>query len=397
MKTFSYKAVSPKNQFITGTLQAQSVDHLAATLKVKHYQLISCKRCVLPKIDLGAQKNILLYEFCYGMSYLLSSGIHLDEALQVMQLDHKDKEFKATLERVTQSIHSGKSLKEACAIESRFFDPTFLLLIETGEKSGSLGNSFESLSDLYLNAQEIKEKLKKAYRYPLFLMGLMVIAFYVMMTFLVPNLVDFLVSMDQELPMATRSLIFLSNGVREYHFLLLFFVISTMFLVILNPISAFKAFVQKVKIRVPYFGRLSKNNQQHLFFNTLSVLIKNGVSLIDALQMLIASQKNESFSPVLQSVANRILEGNTFSQSIKESDWFDAGTSQIIAVGEKSAKLGGSLKHIAEYQKRELEKNLNALIGAIEPIMLLIMGGMLVWIIMGTIYPLYDSFSKINV
>lgn len=100
---------------------------------------------------------------------------------------------------------------------------------------------------------------------------------------------------------------------------------------------------------------------------------------------------------MLQSVANRILEGNTFSQSIKESDWFDAGTSQIIAVGEKSAKLGGSLKHIAEYQKRELEKNLNALIGAIEPIMLLIMGGMLVWIIMGTIYPLYDSFSKINV
>ena len=398
MKTFLYKAIHPKKKIVAGEVKAKSVQDLQIQLKNRNYELISYRLKIIPSSFVCIDKNKTLGEFCYSMAYLLSSGVRLDAALEVILSEESNASFASVLERITLAVQEGSPLSHACALESQLFDDVFLLMTETGEKTGTLSKSFQSLALHYEQTQQLKDKIKKECRYPLFLLGVVFIAIGVIMNFLVPNLVSFLEGMDQELPLATKSLVYTSHVVTEYGFWLMAMLGGIgIVLTILRFHPKYKEKYRFFLERLPLWGRISKFWQKLCYFEILGVLTKSGVPLLHAISLFQQTHRSPSIRSTASYLHQHITMGHSLSESMKSSMFFGASACQIVAVGERSGKLSDAFLYIAKNHKIQLDKEISRLISVIEPTMIVLIGGVLIWVVLGTIYPLYDSFTQIHV
>ena len=322
---------------------------------------------------------------------LVRSGMPVEEALRTVAQQSEKARLKSMVVAVRSRVMEGHSLASALADFPHIFSELYRATIEAGEQSGHLEVVLERLADYTETRQQISQKMSQAMIYPV-LLTLVAIAVVVgLLTFVVPKIVQVFESIGQELPALTKGLIatseFLSsNGIYLLFALLLVVVIFSY----LMRIENFKKSYHRLLLRLPLVGRMVKSVNSARFARTLSIVASAGVPILDGLRISSQVIANLPMREAVLSAANKVREGAAISTALDASKYFPPMTIHLIASGEASGNIENMLERAADSQEREMEALTAGLLGIFEPVLILLMGGVVLLIVLAILLPIFD-------
>ena len=291
----------------------------------------------------------------------------------------------------------GSSLARALAEFPGAFPPLFRATVEAGEQSGKLDNVLERLSDYVEGRQELQQKLVVAAIYPAVLVSASLLIVSALLAYVVPQVVSVFESNGGQLPFLTRMLIAISDFIRDYWPLLIALAIGIPW--------GIRAALKREPIRrrwdrqllrLPLIGRVVRTNQTARFTRTLGILTNSGVPILDGLQIGAQVVTHLPMRDAIDTAARRVREGSSLSKSLSESRLFPPISLHLIASGEQSGKLDDMLERAAENQERELNALINGLMGALPPLLVLLLGAMVLMIVLGILQPIFESYDLLG-
>lgn len=322
---------------------------------------------------------------------LLASGLPLEEALQATARQSEKAHIGKLLSALRSRLMEGHSLASALADYPQVFPELYRATVAAGEQSGHLEQVFERLADYTERRHEMKQKVGLALFYPAIL-TLMAIAVVIgLLTYVVPQVVEVFASTGQTLPDLTRALIASSDFFRDHGILLLILLLlaGTAFRLSLRR-PATRTLWHRLLLRLPLVGRLVRGMNTARFARTLSILASSGVTILDALKISAEVVTNRPMRHAVEQATDKIRQGRSIYQALEESGEFPPMALQLIASGEASGNLDAMLGRAADHQEKELETSISALLGVFEPVLILVMGGVVMVIVLAILLPIFE-------
>ncbi len=339
----------------------------------------------------GGWSHAELTLFTRQLATLARSGLPLDEALAAVGQQAEQKNVKRVTLGVRSGVVEGKTLAQALGEFPSVFPPLFRATIEAGESSGKLDGVLERLADYVERRHVLQQKVLVAAIYPAFLVVFSIGIVTALLTYVVPKIVAVFADLDAELPLLTRGLIALSEFLREYGLGLL--VLGAVALIAFGQAmrsDEFKRRVHRMNLRLPLVGPLIRANNTGRFTRTLGILFGSGVPILDAMRIGAQVVSNLPMRDAIEAATLRVREGAAVNKSLGESGLFPPITLHLIASGEASGRLDEMLDRAAEQQEREVETLIGAVMAALGPALVLVMGGVVFLIVMAILLPIFD-------
>jgi general secretion pathway protein F len=331
------------------------------------------------------------------LSTLLGAGVPLIGSLESLVTQITNPTFKKIMAQVKDSVNEGNSLALSLSQHPKVFPSIYVNMVQSGEASGSLDVVMDRLADFGEHQQALRSRFKAALAYPIFMSIVAVIVLFVLVTFIVPNITSVFAEMRQTLPLPTVVLIKVSDFLLSFWWgivLALFCAILILRRIGKRPRGRYLA--DRLKLRIPVVGQLNQKIALGRFARTLGSLLQSGVSLISALQIVSRIVDNILIQEVIEKAGDEIQKGQSLAGSLSKSPWFSSMAVQMIAVGEQSGDLEGMLYKIAESQEREVETQITALTSMLEPVMILVMGVVVGFIVFSIILPIIEMSQMIR-
>ncbi|MBU0485836.1 MAG: type II secretion system F family protein [Proteobacteria bacterium] len=332
--------------------------------------------------------------FCRQIATMLSAGVSILKALEIMALQVRNPVLRQIIIEVAASIESGANLSDSFALYPKVFSQLFRNVVLIGEESGNLDNSFEYLAVLYENEKEVKEKIKSATRYPKIVVGAMFSAILFLMTFVVPKFVKLFASSKVALPLPTRILITTSHIFTEY-FLIMMVAIVLIILAYRFALNyeEFIMFRDRLLLKTPIFGDLAVKIFMSRFCRVFSVLTKSGIDIIKTINLSSSALSNLVLYKALERISAEVEKGTDLQSAMSRHPIFPAMVVQMIAVGEESGQLETMMEKVADYYDVETEYIIKNLSTLIEPILLLFLGVLVAFIALAIFLPMWNMMS----
>tara|TARA_R100001377_G_scaffold83307_1_gene64643 strand:- start:1085 stop:2290 length:1206 start_codon:yes stop_codon:yes gene_type:complete len=401
MPLYKYKAMSRAGKIRNGALDAVNEVDLEQRLGKMSLDLIRSEVTEEKKAGVGQRKveKSDLINFCFHMEQLTRAGVPMLEGLADLRdsLDHP--RFKEIIANVIDEIEGGKSLSDALADHPLVFDNLFINLIRAGEASGQLAMIFESLSDTIKWQDELNKSTKKLLTSPIFVGSAVLGVTVFLMVYLVPQLVGFITSMGQDLPIHTRALIATSDFMVSYWYIcigvpiLLFFAITTA--VRVNPKARFK--VDGYKLRVWKVGPVIQKILLSRFANFFAMMYAAGIPILKCLEISEGIIDNTVVREALKQAREDISEGDPLSQSFANTGLFPPLVIRMLKVGETTGGLDKALLNISYFYGRDIKDSIDKVQAMIQPVMTGVLGLLLGWVMMSVLGPVYDTISNIQI
>jgi general secretion pathway protein F len=339
----------------------------------------------------GGWSHAELTLFTRQLATLARSGLPLDEALAAVGQQAEQKNVKRVTLGVRSGVIEGKTLAQALGEFPSVFPPLFRATIEAGESSGKLDGVLERLADYVERRQVLQQKVLVAAIYPAFLVVFSIAIVTALLTYVVPKIVAVFADLDAQLPLLTRGLIALSDFLREYGLGLL--VLGAVALIAFGQAmrsDEFKRRVHRFTLRLPLVGPVIRSNNTGRFTRTLGILFGSGVPILDAMRIGAQVVSNLPMRDAIETATMRVREGAAVNKSLAESGLFPPITLHLIASGEASGRLDEMLDRAAEQQEREVETLVGAVMAALGPALVVVMGGLVFLIVMAILLPIFD-------
>ena len=323
---------------------------------------------------------------------LLSAGISLDEALLTLGEQTDQPVISNTLMTIREKILQGSSLHEAMKGHLRVFPDLYVNMIQVGESSGTLDQVTLQLADFLDEQARIKSRIQAATAYPILmvLVGSGVLTF--LFVFVVPKITLMLTELDRALPWPTQLLITLSEGVKSWWIVFLIIIIAA-FVALQRyrntPAGKYKT--DSMLLKIPIFGRLNLLIATAWFSRTLGTLLQSGVPLLKALDISKALLRNSVLSSAIDQARRQVQEGGSLAKSLKESGVFPPMVAQMTAAGEKSGQLEPMLTRLADTYDHQTDLSITSLLSLLEPILILVMGGVVGFVVLAILLPLFEA------
>lgn len=325
------------------------------------------------------------------MATLVGSGVPIEEALGAVARQAGKARTGSLLMAVRTRVLEGHSLATALGDFPRVFPELYRATVAAGEQSGYLDVVFERLADYTETRQQMRNKIGLALFYPLLLTLVAILIVAGLLAYVVPQVVQVFTSIGQELPFLTRALIALSDFLRDYGLLLLGALILLVFAFGYGMRRiGFRRRVHRLLLRVPLLSRLIRGLNTARYARTLSILMASGVPVLEGLRIAAQVVSNLPLREAVERAAIRVKEGGSLHTAIRESGHFSPMTVQLIASGEASGRLESMLERAAVQQERETDTLIAALLGLFEPILILVMGGVVLTIVLAILLPIFD-------
>ena len=339
-----------------------------------------------------------LIQFFIQLEQMQNAGIGLLEALS----DAKSTADNATLRDIVTEIHrdvtEGSSLSEAMKQYPNVFNNLYISLIQAGEETGDLVSSYKKLITYLTWVDDMQVKVKKATRYPIILLFVIVLTVGVMMGVVVPQIVGFIENLDQELPFYTRWLVATSDFFQNsWHLMLI--IPATLFALTKFAYGFSVDFAyryDKLMLDLPILGPIIRKINIARYAQTFGSLYSSGIDVLKALGASRQTVSNRALGDALDKVEESVLDGSPLSESFKESGEFPNLIIRMLKIGEESGNLSGTMAQVSDFYTKDVDEAVEGLITLIEPALTLIMGGMLLWIAAGVFGPIYNSFEDID-
>jgi MSHA biogenesis protein MshG len=340
-----------------------------------------------------SEKELLM--FCRQMYSLLKAGIPIIATITRLSETTKNKELVEALGKVLFALNQGKSLSSGLMKSPEIFNNFFTNLVKTGEESGDLDTVFFHLAEYIELEMETKKKIKTAFRYPKMVSIALLIALLVINTFVVPAFSDLFSSFQDNLPVPTLILMASSNFILNYWYILLGIVGLGVF-VFRYAVSTHQGMVKwaEFKLNIPIMGWIVHRITLARFAKLFAMVLRAGLTAIQGIDLVGASTDDAYFAEKIKVTSELITRGNTISGAMEQTKLFPPLMIQMISLGEESGNIDGLLDEVAEFYQRELVYDLDHLSEAIEPILLVVVGAMMLLLALGFFLPMWDMASR---
>ena len=402
MATFKYSAVNQSGQVVNGKIEASNKGDLERRVSRLGLSLISGSEI---KGGFGGgsffQKKISrdeLSQFCFYIERLVAGGVPLLEGLADVRDSVANATLRNTVGLIIQDVEQGSTLSNAMKRHPKTFDNVFISLVEAGEQSGELDVVLRHLGENIKWEGEMIAKTKKAVRYPMFALVVMIGATYALLTFVVPGMVRILQSLGGELPVYTIALINTSDFLDAYWKQMLIGTVGVFVFIklLLKTIPGVDYVMDRFKIRMPIFGSVFEKLLLSRFSNVFGLLYGSGVSVIDGLKISRGSLGNKYVAKGLDGVIENITNGASLSNAFAESGLFPPLVLRMIRLGEATGGVDEAMLQIKSYYDRDANEAIETAQGAIQPIMMLFLASLIVWVIAAVYGPLYDLLGNLE-
>ena len=325
------------------------------------------------------------------MATLVGSSLPVEEALGAVARQADRARLGGLMLAVRTRVLEGHTLATALGDFPQVFPELYRATVAAGEQSGHLEVVFERLADYTEARQQMRQKIGLALFYPLLLTGVAVLVVAGLLTYVVPQVVQVFSSLNQQLPALTRGLIALSDFLRQNGWLLLTVLAGGVvaWVLALRRVG-FKRQTHQILLRLPLVARLVRGANTARFARTFSILMASGVPVLEALRISSQVLSNLPMREALEQATARVKEGASLNKAISASGYFPPMTVQLIASGEASGRLENMLERAAVQQERETETLIAALLGIFEPMLILVMGGVVLVIVLAILLPIFD-------
>lgn len=400
MKRYTYKAKDKTGKLVTGEVEASSDKHAAKLVRGKELIVISIKlRRENPFNVLKTLKERItpsdITTFTRQLATMVNAGLPITEALLILRSQVKDSMQKMS-SQILADVEGGESLSVALSRHSKAFSPTYIALVKSGEVGGVMDEVLLRLADTMEKQQEFKGRVKGALIYPAIIMGGMIVVGFIMMIFVIPRLTSLYADFDAELPMATQILIGFST------FLMRFWP----FFVVLGGIGMYglsayrktpkgRRKIDELLFKIPIFGPLQRQVVLTELTRTLSLMVGAGVSILEALNISAGVVGNVVIADALKDAAKNVEKGFPVAFSFaKHPEAFPYILSQMIAVGEETGKIDEVLSKVSHVFEVESDQKVKTLTAAIEPLVMVVLGLGVGFLVIAIILPIYNLTSQ---
>ena len=406
MPDFAYTAKSIAGERRTGTISANSrVEALSRLRTMSLFPLevhdASAAATNWTQIQLPVRvKKEQIADFCSQLADLLNGGVSMLEGLKILSEASENPRLKEAAERIHDAVAEGKTLDQAMAIESALFSELTLSMVRAGQEGAFLEEALQRTAVFLRKQDEMRAKIVGALTYPIILgvVGMVIVS--VMLVFLVPKFQPFFDRLDQRgsgLPIVTVLLLALSHTMMRYGVLVIGGLIAVAWAIKKVLCSAWgRRWLDRIKLKLPILGQVFHDAAVSRACRVLGTLLRNGVPLLRSLKISSESTGNLLLAEAMLKSAENVTSGDTLSKPLAASGLIPMQVMAMIRVAEESNTLDEVLVKIADRIDTKIERRLEVLVRMLEPIMLIIIGCMVMFVIVGVLLPVFDLNSSVG-
>lgn len=398
---YSFQAIDKEGQRQKGRLEANDQKEVIEYLRQKGLTPLNVKSLekkqgsILSYFSRVKEGDIVL--FTRQLASMITTGLTVIESLNILKHQDNKPQMQKVVDELIASLSEGNALSDSLKNYPTIFSTTYIALIKSAEEGGILDKVLERLADNLEKSQEVKKRVKSALFYPGIIISGVIIVIVMMNVFVIPQMGSLYESLDLELPLMTRIVL---AGSKLTTTLLPFSVF-----IIIGLAIGFKRFavtptgiriIDKAKLKAPVFGDITRLSVLSEVSRTISLLVSSGASLIHALNIAADVSGNYYYKTALDSTSSLVEKGAGLSVGLQNQTVFPPLMIQMVKVGESTGKIDESLLKVSEYFERDLDIKVKTLTTAIEPILIIILGVSVAFLIISVITPIYSLVSQIQ-
>lgn len=405
MPYYRYEALDRTGRNKSGTCEASSVQGVQAQLRSKGLMPYEIRLTSVTDDSSGFSigqlferpidmKTVLVFTKQLGV--LLKSGVPLLQAIELLA-DQFDGRFHRVLIAIKDDLSSGKAFAVALGRHSKIFSSVYVQLVRAGEASGKLENIMQRLHDYIASTQETKQRIKKAMMYPLFMIGFAIVLTIGMLVFLVPMFVEMFDDLKIKPEAVTELLMSASEFLRSnWAYLLAGVIITVIGVYIWQRTASGKKTLDKLVLTLPFTRYFAKTSVVVQFSKTLGMLLASGVNLAEALDIVCNIVDNSVLVETLKGARDNIIKQGKIAYYLEQTKIFPPIASYMIRTGEQSGELSQMLLTVGHDYEVTLIDIIDRSVSKINPIMLVVIGGVVVLMIIGVFLPLFSAMGNIQ-
>jgi len=398
---YKYRSMTRDGKILMGNLDAANEADLESRLSHMRLDLISASITQDKRSRFGQKKveKKDLIGFCIHMTQLSRAGIPMLAGLTDLRDSLEHPHFKEVIANVIEGIEGGKNLSEALEEYPKIFDTLFVSLIRAGEVSGRMADVFESLADMIKWQDELSQSTKKLLMTPM-IVGTVVLGVTIfLMMYLVPQLIEFIVNMGEELPPHTRALIATSDFLSAYWYIVI--PLPILLFIGLKLMAAtnekVRMQVDAAKLKAPKIGPVLQKIILSRFSNFFSLMYGAGIPILQSLQISEGVIDNMVIRKALERAREDIEQGQPISKSFEITGMFPPLVVRMLKIGETTGGLDKALLNVSYFYDRDIKDSIDKIQALIQPVMTGVVGALLGWVMISVLGPVYGALSNIQV
>ena len=398
---FTYTAKDSEGKTKTGFVEAASTDQAAEILRSRRLVPTEIKEKQVSSFTLLLKKLRGVSEeektvFTRQLATMVAAGLPLARALEILVGQTRNPRFHEILSASLRDIQVGVSLSSSLEKHEGVFSRVYISLVRAGEASGALDNILLRLAENQEKQREFKGQTKGALIYPAIVVVGMVAVFIMMMTFVIPKLTDMYKDLGANLPLPTKIMIGISGLFTNFWWAMLLLVGVTAFgSWRFSQTSQGRYFLARFTLRLPIVGPISSQSQLAELTRTLGLLISSGVPILTALDISKGALSNVLYLEAIERASVSVEKGTPLSAAIKNDPLFPSSLGQMMEVGEETGKVDEVLAKISKFFESEVDQSVKNLSTALEPIIMVLLGVMVGFLILSVILPIYSLTGQL--
>lgn len=399
MPTFAYTFRDSMGTVRSGTSEAESAEILRKRLQEQGFTVTEVRqiRAQRPGGGWGRVKLGDLAIFCRQFSTMQDAGVSIVRSLDVLAQQTQSPKLRRIIMDIQAEVEAGQTLSKAMSKYPNVFSNLFIGLIRAGEVGGVLEESLQRLAAFLEADVALRRKVKAALTYPTIVVIAALAIVIGLVTFILPKFFDVFKDLGiKDFPVMTQMLMDFSNFLTSRWYVMIAIVVLV--------VIAFRMFVRtrigrrlydRLKLKLPVFGPLNHKIALARFSRTLSTLLSSGVPILQALETVAGTVANEIIAEAVMEARARIREGDRIGPPLEKSGMFPPMVVHMISIGEESGALDQMLSKVADFYESEVESTLQSLTSAIEPVLIVLLGGMVGFIVISLLLPLITAVQNL--
>ncbi len=396
MPLFTYRARNEQGTLVKGRIEAEDQFDVARELGVQGYVPVRIRR----SLGSGAKFSLKLGHrvkaddlilFTRQFHTIIRTGVPLVRGLQTLRDQSENEAMREVVSSLMEDIQKGNPLGEAMRKHPKVFSSIYCNTIRAGETSGRLEEILDRLAELLEYDQKVKEEIKSATRYPILVLIVMSLAIFVLMTFVVPKFTTLYARFDMELPLPTRILMGVSSYFQNYWYVNILAVVALIvgFRLVVRTARGRRAW-DWLKLNVPVIGKITFKGIISRFSRMFATLTGSGVPILETLNIMRLAVGNTVIAGRIKEVRDKVMEGTGIAGPMSKTGKFPPLFVQMVSIGEETGALEDMLLEASRHYEREIDYHLKRLTAAIEPILIVCLGGMMLLLALAIFMPLWN-------
>jgi type IV pilus assembly protein PilC len=398
---YKYRSITPDGRELEGFYEGDSEAGLIKMLKERKELVISIERDIQSEAQIELFKKKVkkkdLALFCRQFYTMISAGLGIVPCLEILVSQTNNKTFKNAIADAYEEVQKGKTMSQAMKEHREVFPTILVSMVESGEVSGNLDTVMLRMAEHFEKENKLENKVKSAMIYPAVLAVISVVVVIFMLVFIMPTFIGMFENSGVELPGLTMILINMSNSIKTYWYIYLGIIVG-----IVTGISRYKKteagrrLFDSLKLRLPIVKGTSSMLITSRFTRTLSTLLSSGIPLIQALEVVARVVNNTIIEERMVEGIDSVRKGVSLARTVKDVGVFPPMVDSMIKIGEESGSLYDMLTKTADFYDEEVQTSLQKLTSMLEPIMLVVMGFIIGFIVIAMYLPMFDMMKTVQ-